>query len=229
MMRSTFLSFGAVWLLIAAPGMAQDPMREIKEIADAVEQQMQEIDRLLLESSKRNQGRQKPREMLQQASERGAEVEQRIDELIEKLTEMKNQGGSGSGDGKQEKPGDKPQGQGGQQGGQQGTRRENQTPDFVQQPQQGADPNGQQPDQKPGGGQPQLGQDSKQKPENRPAHDPPQSETGPGQRGEGDETWGNLPDYVNFLKHRGSSPKVPEKYRKYWEAYLKNRQDGDRK
>jgi hypothetical protein len=51
MMRSTFLSFGAVWLLSAAPGMAQDPMREITEIADAVGQQMQAIDRLLLESS----------------------------------------------------------------------------------------------------------------------------------------------------------------------------------
>ena len=46
----------------------------------------------------------------------------------------------------------------------------------------------------------------------------------PPQRGQGDETWGELQPYVNFLKNRGSSPKVPEKYRKYWEAYLKGKQ-----
>ncbi|MCR9246784.1 MAG: hypothetical protein NXI31_17255 [bacterium] len=28
---------------------------------------------------------------------------------------------------------------------------------------------------------------------------------------------------MNSLKHRGSSPKVPQKYRKYWRAYLKNK------
>jgi hypothetical protein len=31
---------------------------------------------------------------------------------------------------------------------------------------------------------------------------------------------------MNFLKNRGSAPKVPEKYRKYWDAYLKQKPAG---
>lgn len=210
---------------VCLPAQGRDPMHEIQEIARSIDEQLQEIDRLLLESGKPSQARSRPKELLEQASERGTTVESGIEQMIEKLTEMKNQSGQGSGDG-EPKP---QQGQGQPQPGQgsQGNRRENQTPDFVQQPKpegQGEQP---QPGQEqPGQGQPQDGQQANDTPENRQGNRPPDGETGPAQAGEGDGTWGELQPYVNFLKNRGSSPKVPEKYRKYWEAYLKNKQGG---
>lgn len=204
------------------PAQGRDPMHEIQEIARSVDEQLQEIDRLLLESGKQSQARSRPKELLEQASDRGATVETGIDKLIEKLTEMKNQGGEGQSDGEQQQqqPG---QGQQPKPQGQPQNRRENQTPDFVQQPQ----PAGQEPkpgQEQPGQGDPQGGQQLPDEPQNRRGNRPPQSETGAAQTGEGDGTWGELQPYVNFLKNRGSAPKVPEKYRKYWEAYLKNKQ-----
>lgn len=218
----------------ALPARAQDPAREIQEIARAIEEQLQEIDRLLLESGKAGQARTEPKQMLQQANERSATVRDGIDKLIEKLNEMKNQSGSGQGEGEGQG-----QGQGREQGGQQNqgqpqspqNRRENQTPDFVQQPKpDGQDQQQQQQQQQPGGqtpqgqNQPQGGEQAHDQPENRTGKQPPEGELGPGQPGQGEAGWGELQPYVNFLKNRGSAPKVPEKYRKYWEAYLKNKQ-----
>ena len=51
----------------------------------------------------------------------------------------------------------------------------------------------------------------------------PENETGPGKPGTGNESWGELQPYLNSLKNRGSAPKIPQKYRKYWKAYLKNK------
>jgi hypothetical protein len=233
-MRHQLPAFVAAALLAAftTPAMPaqDDPIREIQEIAKAIDEQMQEIDRLLLESGKRNQDRSKPKELLQKAAEAGTGVEQGIDQLIEKLTKLKNE--SGQPQQSEGEPQDKPQGQQRPQSGQQqGNRRENQNPDFVPQPPQGEQP-GQQcqkPEPKPGEGQPQGGQESPDKPENRTGNRQPEPELGPGNPGQGDETWGELQPYVNFLKNRGSAPKVPERYRKYWEAYLKNRQAGSGK
>jgi hypothetical protein len=202
-------------------------MHEIQEIARSVDEQLQEIDRLLLESGKQSQARSRPKELLEQASERATTVEDGIEKLIEKLTEMKNQGSQGSSSEGEPQPGEgEGQGQQPQQGSPQ-NRRENQTPDFVQQPKPDGEKPGQEPkpgQEKPGDGQPQGGQETDDTSENRRGNRPPESETGPGQPGGGDGTWGELQPYVNFLKNRGSSPKVPEKYRKYWEAYLKNKQ-----
>lgn len=224
----------AVFLAAASGLCAQgrDPMHEIQEIARSVEQQLQEIDRLLLESGKANQARAQPTQMLDQARERGQAVQDGIDKLIEKLNEMKNQGGGGSPSEEEQSQQPKDgqgQGQGQPQQGQPQNRRENGTPDFVQQPQQqdqpqpqpgGTEPQPAQPQQ----GQPQGGQDAQTAAENRPGNRPPESATGPGQNPQGEEGWGELQPYVNFLKNRGSSPKVPERYRKYWEAYLKQKQ-----
>ena len=63
-----------------------NPMEEIKEIADAVDKQLKEIDRLLLESGKKGQARKTPKEMLEQASEGSKVAEDGIDKLIEKAT-----------------------------------------------------------------------------------------------------------------------------------------------
>ena len=66
---------------------AQTPeaMREIQEIATRIDEQLREIDRLLLESSKKGQPRQTPKQLLQQAKDRSEAVESGIDKLIEKL------------------------------------------------------------------------------------------------------------------------------------------------
>ena len=223
-----------------APAQNGDPMREIQEIARRVDEQLREIDRLLLESGKKNQERSKPKEMLQQARERSQAVEEGIDQLIEKLQQMKQQSSSSS-----QEPQDGEPGQDGQQGQQpqsgqqrQGNRRENQTPDFVQQPRGEGEPkpDGQQPQPKPGGeqpggeqpqpqpGQPTGGQEIPTGGENTVGNRPDQTPSGPGNPGQGEGSWGELQPYLNLLKNRGSAPKVPEKYRKYWEAYLKQKQ-----
>jgi hypothetical protein len=216
-----------------------DPAREIQEIARAVEKQLQEIDQLLLESGRKNQSREQPKELLQKARDRAEAVEGGIDKLIEKLNEMKNQGGGGgSSDDQQQQDQQDQQQQDGQQqrqGQGQRNRRENQTPDFVKQPQAGEQPK---PEPQPQG-QPQPGEQQQPQPQGQPdngqenpdgganqrGNQPPQSETGPPNPGTGDGSWGDLQPYMNFLKNRGSRPPaVPEKYRKYWEAYLKQKQ-----
>ena len=229
-----------------------DPSEEIKEIAASIDKQLKEIDDLLRESGRTGQNRSKPKELLEKAAESSLTVQDGIEKLIEKLNEMKNQGGQGQPSG-EPKPGegegqgqDSGQPQDGQpKPGESGQRRENQTPDFVQHPQAGEQPGdgqkpegkdgeqaGQKPGEKPGdkdgqqqsnGGQPKGGKDSNAPGENRPGNQPPDSETGPGQKGTGEGEWGDLQPYLNFLRNRGASPKVPEKYRKYYEAYLKNK------
>ena len=68
------------------------------------------------------------------------------------------------------------------------------------------------------------GQETKDGGQNRTGNRSPNDPTGPGNPGQGEGSWGELQSYVNFLKNKGSAPKVPEKYRKYWEAYLKQKQ-----
>lgn len=210
----------------------QDPMKEIQEIARRVDEQLQEIDKLLLESGKKGEPRQKPKELLQKSNERSVEVEKTIDDLIRKLTEMKNQSSSSSSQDQQQQDQQQQdeQQQQQQQRGSQRNRRENQMPDMVdrreqqqreQQQQQGEQNQQQQQQQQR---RPEDGHEIPDPGQNTTGNRQPEPETGPGQRGAGDEQWGELQSYQNFLKNKGSAPKVPEKFRKYWEAYLKSRQ-----
>ena len=256
MIKPTHITF---WFLAALMPVSQlsaqmggsDPSKEIKEIAAAIDRQLKEIDDLLRESGRKGQQRNKPKELLEKAAESSATVQDGIEKLIEKLNDMKNQGGQGQPSGEQSEDqkgqqqsqdgqpqqGQPQQGQSGQQ------RRENQNPDFVQQPQEGEEPGqdgkpkgqegekpGEKPGQKPGeqqaNGQPKGGKQSKDGGENRTGNQPPNSPQGPGQPGTGAGEWGDLQPYLNFLRNRGSSPKVPAKYRKYYDAYLKNKAKG---
>ena len=71
-------------------------------------------------------------------------------------------------------------------------------------------------------GQPQGGQETKDGGKNTTGNRQPEPETGPGNPGTGEGSWGELQPYMNFLKNRGSPPpQVPEKFRKYYEAWLK--------
>ncbi|MEC8651144.1 MAG: hypothetical protein VXY92_01155 [Planctomycetota bacterium] len=224
-----------------------NPMEEIKEIAEAVDRQLKEIDRLLLESGKKGQSRKAPKEMLEQAAEGSKIAEDGIDKLIEKLSEMSQQSSSSSSSSssQQQQQQQQQRQQQGEQQQQQQNRRENQTPEFVQQPQEG-DPQqqqqegqqqeGQQQEQQPGeqqpspeGGKPEGGEEQRAQGENRPGNNPSQDPTGPGKPGAGAGEWGGLQPYLNFLKNRGASPKVPEKFRRYYEAYLKNKAKGGKK
>lgn len=241
MIRSTLRAFTVLAFFAFAVPAQQDPSREIQELARRIEEQMQEIDRLLLESSKPAGDRQKsPKELLDKSQAESHSVQQAIDELIQKLNQMKQQGGQGSG-----QPDDQQQGQqGGQQQQQQGqqdqqdqqgqgkgNRREGTNPDFMKQPdQQGQQPGDQQQQQQGQqqqgqGKRPQAGDPNPADGENRSGQNPPDSGTAKGAPGTGEDEWGGLQPYVNFLKNRGSPPKVQEKYRKFWETYLKARPD----
>ena len=77
-------------------------------------------------------------------------------------------------------------------------------------------------------GKPLGGQESPSQGQNRPGQQKPDDPTGAANPGQGEGSWGELQSYTNFLKNRGASPKVPEKYRKYWEAYLKQKQAADK-
>jgi hypothetical protein len=230
----TILAAALALAAVAGTAPAQvDPAREIQEIARQVEEQLQEIDRLLIESGRKNQPRANPKELLDRARERSEVAEDGIDKLIEKLNEMKSQGGGSGSPDDQQDPNQQPQDSPGQQGRQgrpnqgQRNRRENQTPDLVPRPQSGQEQQGQeqQGQQQRQGQQPVGGQENPDGGENTRGDNPPQSETGAPNPGTGEGNWGELQPYMNFLKNRGSRPPaVPEKFRKYWEAYLKQKQ-----
>ena len=219
---------------LAAQG---DPAREIQQIAEAIERQLTEIDRLLQESSKAGAERSRPKELLDQAIEQHKSATDGIEKLIEKLNEMKNQSSNsqsqGQNQGQQQSRPDQQQGQ--PQGQGSSPRRENQNPDFVPQPEQGQSqpqPGEQepqpQPQPQPGESQPLGSRDLRDGGQNTKGQSPPDNAVDKGARGTGAGQWGNLPPYLNFLKNRGATPKVPEKFRKYYEAYLKNKSRGRR-
>lgn len=241
--RPAFLAAAVAALLAGAPrAQGQPSPEEIASIARRVAEQMQEIDRMLLESGKKDAQRSRPKELLQQATERSKDVELGIDELIQKLQQMKDRQNSQSSSESQDQQQQNQQEQQDQQqqqqqqrgNQQQQNRRENRTPDFVQQEQRQRQENQQQ------GQEPQPGQQQPARPDrgnqqqdrppqpggrNTSGNNPPDSESEAGLRGAGDGEWGELQPYVNFLKTRGSPPKVPEKFRKYWEAYLRSKQE----
>jgi hypothetical protein len=126
-MHKTFLIASLMLATQNAFAQGGDPMREIQEIAESVDEQLKEIDRLLLESGKQDQARLEPKQKLVEAIVRSLTGEVGLDRLFEKLNEMKNQGGGGGGQSDQEPQDGQQQGQQRPQQGQQGNRRENQT------------------------------------------------------------------------------------------------------
>jgi TolA-binding protein len=210
---STILALLA--LCAAAPVVRTQDPAEIKRIVEKVDAELTEIEKLLQQSARAAKG--EPSRMLKESAERSTKVVEGIDELIRKLEEMRQQN----------------QQQQRQQGQQQ--RRENESPEFQQQRQQGEQqgqeqqqqpqPGQEQPQPQPQPGQPQPGgeRDQPMPGENQQGNQAPQDPTAPGQPGTGDGSWGELQPYVNFLKNRGSPPKVPEKFRKYWQEYLRQK------
>ncbi len=241
--RSPFLAPACLALLalgtFGAPARAQDPTQEIQDIVNRIDEQMREIDRWLQESAQKGNAASKPRDLLERGQQQSGKVIEDIDELIQKLQQMRQQSKSQSQSQdqqqQQQQQQDQQQQQGQQQQGQQqqGNRQEGTNPDFMQQEQgqqQGQRQEGQQGQQEqPGQPQPQGqpdGPDQQQGPgENRQGNRPPGEGTEQVPPGAGDAAWGELQGYLNALKNRGSPPKVPERFRKYWEAHLKDQRD----
>lgn len=226
-MRTTFLLAGAVLLAIRLPAQ-NNPTDEIKQIVERVDEQLKKIDELLQQSARKSGNDRKPSTLLGESQQQSEAAVQGIDELIEKLEQMRQQSKSRSQsqDQQQQQQQDQQQQQQQRQPGGQHNRQENPTPEQVQQPPQPKPgQNQQQPEPGTPQGQPRDGPDPKGPGENVQGNRPPNQDTDKGQRGTGDDSWGDLQPYTNFLKNRGSLPRVPEKFRKYWEAYLKSKQE----
>ncbi|MEY4673796.1 MAG: hypothetical protein RL148_1580 [Planctomycetota bacterium] len=225
-------------LFLGTPGLrAQDPA-EIKRIVEKVDAELTEIEKLLQQGAKA--AKSEPSRMLKESAERSTKVVEGIDELIRKLEEMRQQNQQQQQQQQDQQQQQQQQDQQQQQQQQQQQRnqqqrRENENPEFQQQrrpeetegqqpqPQQGEQPQPQPGQQQQPQQQPMGEQEQPAAGENRQGNQAPQDPTAPGQPGSGDGSWGELQPYVNFLKNRGSPPKVPEKFRKYWQEYLRQK------
>ena len=198
----------------------ENPAEKIKEIAEEVAKELQEIDRLLLQTGTGSNAAEGMKsaakrmgELLDQSKASQGKVVNKIDELIKTLEQMKGQqsqsGGQSQG---QQRDGQKQRQQGQQQ------RQATEVPD------------GEQPMPNPQGQQPKSSKgDPEQQGQNRPADRAPQDGTERVKPADDTERWGVLPAYEEMLKNRGGRPKVPEKYRRFHEAFLKQQAEKARR
>ncbi len=186
----------------------------IKQILAKVAEEMDEIDRLLRESSSTRaaaagmaENVSRIEELLDQTQESQTTVVTEIDKLLAELDKLTNQ---------QQQQQQQSQSEQQQQGRNQ-PRRQNQTPDMVrQQRQQQRDQDQERNEQQdpPGG-------------ENLPPTRRPESGTETVEHNRAGAEWGNLPKYYLLLQRRGTEVLVPEKYLEFLKAYL-NKQNKDR-
>ena len=78
--------------------------------------------------------------------------------------------------------------------------------------------------QEPEGDQPRDGKQRDKPSQNLPANSVREDPTEHADNEKTYEKWGNLPEYMRSLKTRGGRPEVPEKYRKFHDAFLKESQ-----
>lgn len=225
---------------VGAPLRAQgDPGAEARKIVEAVDREMQEIDRLLRESARPPESEgsattETARQRVGQTRESQTRVVDGIDKLLDELQKMAQQQSSSSSSSSSSQQ-DQQQGQ--PQSGNQRQRQESQTPDMVdqagqQQQEQGQQQQGQQQQD----GQQQQG--SQQDGQRSDGDQDPRSggeNVRSGERGEdgservdraGDDGgWGRLPPYARFLHSRGGVPEVPARYRRLYEAWQKRVND----
>lgn len=208
-------------LALAAPVTSANaqvsPDEAIKKILRTIDEELEEIDRLLLQSRKEPGGDARSaadiEKLMKETQGSQKRVVRGIDQLIEELQKMQSSGsGSGSGNpqGQPQRSDDPLENQ------DQSTRQENETREQ-QAPKPGQQQQGKQDQAKNDQRDPKNGKNTKQ-----------------GQRAEDEEErvirdadrakWGNLPQY-KLPKHlRGGLPEVPEKYRRFLEAYQRTNQ-----
>jgi hypothetical protein len=204
---------------LAAAGTAQiDPQNKLLEIADKVAEEMKEIDRLLMQRAtsgeaakaldRSAQGIQK---MLEEVDGTSKSVCKGIDALMEEL-EKNGSGVCPSSDFGQSP--DQQDQQSEQQSGDKepSVRKENRSADLVDQRKPDARPQdgrAEGPEQNPTTGQKAPSAPRPDAGEERVHHERDALE------------WGELPKYLGGIKQRGGLPDVSGKYRRLYEAYLK--------
>ncbi len=213
----------------SAPLQAQiSPQQAVRKIADEVQTQMREIDRLLLESSRAREGGEGVRELMGRTKESQQTVVEGIDRLIDELQNLARQQQSSSSQsqqGQQGEQGGEPQDRGEPQPGGEprgsGTRREIETTELAEQANRGEQP-------RPEGQQQEQPQPGERADDGRQTQDPDRNTaTGAAREGgtesverEADaERWGDLQKYMPPEYHRAGAPEVPAKYRRLHEAF----------
>ena len=217
---------GLAFLLPGTRGTAQvSPDQAVKKILETIDEELAEIDRMLLETSKRNStgdsgGTDKLKRLMKDTRGSQERVVRGIDQLIEELEKMQNQqGGGGGGQGQQQQGQPQQRSEDPLQDQEQSTRQDSATPESTR---------NLKPDQKPPQQQGEQGQPSAQ--ENPQQGQNVESAKRPedgaervireADRGK----WGELQKY-EFQNHlRGGLPEVPEKYRKFLEEYHRKNQ-----
>lgn len=222
----------ALFAALSAPARAQDedPRAKIKELAQKVADELQNVDRLLLQRERGSQqgareamerARAGIQKLLDESKQGQQEAAKGIDELIAEIQKMQSKSSQSSesseseGSQQSQRP---PNQESSQQQREQGQRDQTQTPDHIRQDGQQPKPGEQKPDPhgEPKGNQPEEGKGQQVR-----GGKIPESETERTQRDGRSEEWGGLPKYLQFLQGRGGLPEVPEKYRKFLEAYMK--------
>jgi hypothetical protein len=220
MKRIQHLAFllAAAGLPMAGAAQFDDPQQKIRDLTERIAKDLQEIDELLLQTGAKGiaqaadsmaRSAAKLDELLEQAETSQGSAVQGIDELIQQLEQMRgNCSGCSQCDGG--KPHDKPSEQ--NQPKPSGQRQESETPDMMQR-------GGNQPRREVPRPQPEPEAGSNQPADRERAHATEQVEhqTESGK-------WGMLPDYMELLKTRGAQPDVPERYRRFRDAFLKQGQ-----
>ena len=195
------------------------PDEHVQQLADEIAKELQQIDQLLLQSSggldktseAMGDAARRMGELLDQTAQSQDSASKRMDELITALQKMARQSQSSpDGDGEATQIPPPPSGQQGQQPRSQ--RQELETPEMQQHP--GA------PEQQPPGGERDQQKRGEKKAADKEYKDPTEQVEHQNESGK----WGNLPDYMEFVKTRGGQPEVPERYRKYRDAFQKQSQ-----
>lgn len=200
----------AATALLVTPAAAQfdRPEERVRQIADEIAEEMREIDRLLLQRPAADaaegmaRAAERMNELLRQTGASQGSVATKIDELIREIQKLQREGQGGG----QDQPPPSPSQR------QPRTRREpSERPENA--PSTDAPPEDNRPPPQDQG-------------RNQPAAVEPRQPTEEVEHGTDHERWGVLPFYEEFNKTRGGVPLVPEKYRRYHEAFLKQSRKG---
>lgn len=229
MIRSPITILAAA-LGLALPATGQiDPQENIKKILEEISTEMSEIDRLLLESGRKDQGAamreaaEKIGKLLENSQGSQAKVAQKIDQLIEELEKMSQSQSSSSESGSGEPSQRGQQGEGDIQDQQRSQRDEIQQSEFQRQQQQQQQ---QQQEQNRPQGDPKGPEQTDEKGTNLQGDKPQEQGEERVDRDRESARWGELQKYAPFLQSRGGLPDVPVKYRRLLEAYLRKSHKG---
>ena len=214
------------------------PEDAVRQILESIDDELSEIEKQLLETSKRNSvgkdgSTEQVQKLLEETQGSQGRVVRGIDQLIDELQKMQQQQQGGGGGQSQQQDQQRSQDP---LEDQERTQRQEIQQDAGQrqdQPQQGQQ-QGQQQQQQQGQQQSQQPQDGSQANDNKEDRPPQGGNTKSGsQAQEGEERsvresdrarWGQLQKYDIHTHQKGSLPEVPEKYRRLLEEFQRNGQ-----